>query len=105
MFSTPTPASGGRAIANNALRSAGLIDRDERMRDATDKPGGRKGTQRTSHHKARPAHRPRPIDAVIGKDHTSSLNSKAAMVNPALTSPTLIPGYSDCAPHEFRFSY
>lgn len=33
MFSTPTPASGSRAIASRALRRAGLMDADTQMRD------------------------------------------------------------------------
>ncbi|KAI0768083.1 NTF2-like protein [Trametes elegans] len=32
-FSSPTPAPGSRAIAANALRKAGLIDQDAKMRD------------------------------------------------------------------------
>ncbi|EIW83907.1 NTF2-like protein [Coniophora puteana RWD-64-598 SS2] len=58
MFSTPaaTP-SGSRTLANTALKGAGLIDRDERMRDVSDKPGGRKGISKIR------SHRPRPIDA------------------------------------------
>ncbi|KAH9926825.1 hypothetical protein B0H21DRAFT_138066 [Amylocystis lapponica] len=68
MFSSPTPAPGSRALASSALRGAGLIDRDERMRDVNDKPGGRKGIQKASHHKPRPSNRPRPIDAVTGRD-------------------------------------
>ncbi|EDR08376.1 uncharacterized protein LACBIDRAFT_296944 [Laccaria bicolor S238N-H82] len=59
MFSSPSPAPGSRALAANALRSAGLIDRDRdaTMRDATDKPGGRKGSSKIR------SHRIRPIDA------------------------------------------
>lgn len=57
MFSSPTPAPGSRAIASNALRNAGLIDRDAQMRDLTDKPGGRKGSSKIRGHK------PRAIDA------------------------------------------
>ncbi|THV01014.1 hypothetical protein K435DRAFT_656011 [Dendrothele bispora CBS 962.96] len=59
MFSSPTPAPGSRTIAANALRGAGLIgrDRDANMRDATDRPGGRKGSSKIR------SHRPRPIDA------------------------------------------
>jgi hypothetical protein len=53
MFSSPTPAPGSRAIASNALRSAGLIDRDTTMRDLTDKPGGRKGSSKTRSHRSR----------------------------------------------------
>ncbi|KAG6884983.1 hypothetical protein C0993_006815 [Termitomyces sp. T159_Od127] len=58
MFSSPTPAPGSRAIATNALRNAGLIgaDRDATMRDATDKPGGRKASSKIR------SHRPRVID-------------------------------------------
>ncbi|PFH51065.1 hypothetical protein AMATHDRAFT_3332 [Amanita thiersii Skay4041] len=51
MFSTPTP--GSRTIAANALRNAGLIDRDTQMQDASDRPGGRKGPTRIRVHKAR----------------------------------------------------
>ncbi|KAF8907245.1 hypothetical protein CPB84DRAFT_1813529 [Gymnopilus junonius] len=44
VFSSPAPAPGSKAIAANALRSAGLIDRDAPMRDISDSnPGGRKG--------------------------------------------------------------
>ncbi|CAL1716423.1 unnamed protein product [Somion occarium] len=68
----PTPPAGSRAIAANALRKAGLMDRDERMRDATDKPGGRKGTTKASLHKTRSSHRPRVIQSVLGKDQPSS---------------------------------
>ena len=53
MFSSPTPASGSRAIAANALRNAGLIDRDAQMLDASDNPGGRKGSSRARTHRAR----------------------------------------------------
>ncbi|KAI6108192.1 hypothetical protein F5141DRAFT_1203576 [Pisolithus sp. B1] len=43
-FSSPTPAPGGRKLATSALKSAGLIDRDEHMRDvSSENPGGRKG--------------------------------------------------------------
>ncbi|KAF5379779.1 hypothetical protein D9615_005706 [Tricholomella constricta] len=56
MFSSPTPAPGSRAIASNALRSAGLIDRDATMRDLTDKPGGRKASSKIR------SHRPRLLD-------------------------------------------
>jgi nuclear RNA export factor len=57
MFSSPTPAPGSRALATNALRNAGLIDRDAQMRDVGDKPGGRKGSSKIR------SHRPRAIDA------------------------------------------
>ncbi|KAF9231003.1 hypothetical protein BU15DRAFT_91000 [Melanogaster broomeanus] len=62
MFSSATPASGSRPLATSALKRAGLIDKDERMKDVTrDKPGGRKGVSKIR------SHRPRPIDAF--KDH------------------------------------
>ncbi|TFY63422.1 hypothetical protein EVG20_g6313 [Dentipellis fragilis] len=48
MFQTPSPASGSRSVATTALRSAGLMDRDERMRDASDRPGGRKSTTKSA---------------------------------------------------------
>ncbi len=75
----PTPAAGNPTFATNALRKAGLMDRDTRMRDLTDRPGGRKGQPKTAH-KARSSHRPRPIDAVTGKDQPSSSN-RNPMVN------------------------
>ncbi|GBE87787.1 mRNA export factor mex67 [Sparassis crispa] len=80
MFSSPTQTQGSSAIAANALRSAGLMDRDARMRDVSDKPGGRKGVTKSSHANRTP-HRPRAIDAVIGKDQAStSMNARAAML-------------------------
>ncbi|KAJ6608686.1 hypothetical protein B0H10DRAFT_2438921 [Mycena sp. CBHHK59/15] len=53
MFSSPTPAPGSRALANNALRGAGLIDRDATMRDVSDKPTGRKPATKHRPHRAR----------------------------------------------------
>lgn len=64
MFSSPTPAPGSRTIANNALRSAGLMDRDTTMRDLTDRPGGRKGSSKTRSH----THRSRAPDLSSKKD-------------------------------------
>ncbi|KIK98414.1 hypothetical protein PAXRUDRAFT_823890 [Paxillus rubicundulus Ve08.2h10] len=62
MYSSPTPASGSRGLASSALKSAGLIDKDARMKDVSgDRPGGRKGASKFR------SHRPRPIDAF--KDH------------------------------------
>ncbi|KAI6155073.1 hypothetical protein BKA82DRAFT_996758 [Pisolithus tinctorius] len=56
-FSSPTPAPGGRKLAASALKSAGLIDRDEHMRDvSSENPGGRKGISKIR------SHRPRPMD-------------------------------------------
>ncbi|TFK62148.1 NTF2-like protein [Pluteus cervinus] len=57
MYSSQTAAQGPRTIVGNALRGAGLIDRDTQMRDATDKPGGRKGISKMR------SHRPRAADA------------------------------------------
>ena len=67
-----TTSSGSRNIAANALRGAGLMDRDERMRDVQDKPGGRKGSS-----KIRP-HRQRPVDSY--KDQAAG-PSRVSMVN------------------------
>jgi hypothetical protein len=72
MFSTPTPASGSRTVAGNALRNAGLMDDDARMRDVADKPGGRKGSSKIR------SHRERPIDSF--KDRGAG-PSRTAMVN------------------------
>ncbi|KAF8183410.1 hypothetical protein BJ912DRAFT_804950, partial [Pholiota molesta] len=47
LFSASAPAPGSKTIAANALRSAGLIDRDAQMRDVGDNPGGRKGKLRS----------------------------------------------------------
>jgi hypothetical protein len=71
MFSTPPPP-GSRNIAANALRNAGLMDRDERMRDIGDKPGGRKGSSKIR------SHRHRPIDEY--KEHAAG-PSRISMVN------------------------
>ena len=76
MLQTPS-SSGPSALVNTALRNAGLMDRDERMRDASDKPGGRKG-----YVKARP-HRPRLIDTIKGQPGPS----RNAMVNIRLLLP------------------
>ncbi|TFY76674.1 hypothetical protein EWM64_g7337 [Hericium alpestre] len=75
MFQTPPPPPGTRALASNALRKAGLMDRDERMRDASDKPGGRKGSSKFRHH------RPRLIDTFkdsAGPSRSSTLASRIA---------------------------
>jgi len=57
--------SGPSALVNTALRNAGLMDRDERMRDASDKPGGRKGFPKPR------SHRPRLIDTIKGQPGSS----------------------------------
>jgi len=80
MLQTPSP-SGSSALVNTALRNAGLMDRDERMRDAADKPGGRKGFP-----KSRP-HRPRLIDSVKGQPGPT----RNSMVNIRLLLPPSSP--------------
>ncbi|KAG5644653.1 hypothetical protein DXG03_008035 [Asterophora parasitica] len=72
MFSSPTPAPGSRAIASNALRSAGLIDRDAKMRDLTDKPGGRKASSKIR------SHRPRILDMKDLRDPRSRASTSQA---------------------------
>jgi hypothetical protein len=47
LIPTPTPASGAKSLASTALRSAGLIDKDAQMGDASENPGGRKGKIRS----------------------------------------------------------
>ena len=47
LFSSPTPAPSAKSLASTALRSAGLIDKDAQMRDASENPGGRKGKIRS----------------------------------------------------------
>ncbi|KAF9223914.1 NTF2-like protein [Gyrodon lividus] len=77
MYSSPAPASGSRALATSALKSAGLIDKDERMKDVSgDRPGGRKGASKIR------SHRPRPID--VFKDHQAG-PSRASMPGGAAT--------------------
>ena len=71
MASTST-SSGSRNLVANALRGAGLMDRDERMRDIQDKPGGRKGSSKIR------AHRQRPVDAY---KNPAAGPSRVSMVN------------------------
>ncbi|KAF8273335.1 NTF2-like protein [Lactarius quietus] len=66
--------SGPSALANTALRNAGLMDRDERMRDASDKPGGRKGFPKPR------SHRPRLIDTIKGQPGPSRNPTLAARI-------------------------
>ncbi len=48
MFSSPAPASGSRTVAANALRKAGLMDKDTQMRDGEkDRQGGKKVTPKS----------------------------------------------------------
>ncbi|KAL4259591.1 NXF family protein [Pleurotus pulmonarius] len=83
MFSTVAAAPGTTAVASSALRSAGLIDRDARMKDATEKPGGRKGIS-----KLRP-HRNRLVEAL--KEQPSS----SSRTHPARSNPISIRGAAD----------
>ena len=46
-FSSPTPASSAKSLAATALRSAGLIDKDAQMCDASENLGERKGKIRS----------------------------------------------------------
>ncbi|KAF5342152.1 hypothetical protein D9611_001419 [Ephemerocybe angulata] len=82
MFSTqtPPPPTGSKAIAANALRSAGLIDKDTQMRDATDKPGGRKGSSKIR------SHRNRPIDTFKDQRPGSSGSRTGGRTAPPLLS-------------------
>jgi nuclear RNA export factor len=73
--------SGPSALVNTALRKAGLMDRDERMRDASDKPGGRKGFPKPR------SHRPRLIDTIKGQPGPT----RNPMVNIRLLLPPMPP--------------
>ena len=81
MFSSPTPAPGSRTLANTALRTAGLIDRDTAMHDLTDRPGGRKGSSKTRSH----THRSRAPDVSSKKDLLGS-GSRAVSNTVSLSS-------------------
>lgn len=80
MLQTPS-TSGSNVLVSTALRNAGLMDRDERMRDAADKPGGRKGFSKPR------SHRPRLIDTIKGQPGPS----RNIMVNIRLLLPPLPP--------------
>ena len=83
-FSSPTPAPGSRAIATNALRRAGLMDQDTKMRDmSSDKPGGRKGSTLKISKPRHPTHRPRGLETILGK----STPVLAQTVNTRCSSP------------------
>ncbi|KAF8626606.1 hypothetical protein AX17_006524 [Amanita inopinata Kibby_2008] len=85
MFSSPTPASGSRTIAANALRNAGLMDRDTQMNDVSDKPGGRKGSSRMR------VHRVRKKDPSGASSRTLASETLAAHITPT-TDPLAIRG-------------
>jgi nuclear RNA export factor len=85
MLRTPSH-SGSSALVNTVLRNAGLMDRDERMRDTADKPGGRKGFQ-----KSRP-HRPRLIDSIKGQPGPSRNSMLSTRIAPPSSGPLSIRG-------------
>jgi hypothetical protein len=67
-------ANGGTRVAASGLQRAGLLDRDQTMRDAGgDKPGGRKGTTKNR------SHRTRDIDPY--KDRSQQGSSRIPTVN------------------------
>jgi hypothetical protein len=80
MLQTPSQ-SGSSVLANTALRNAGLMDHDQRMRDPSDKPGGRKGFPKLR------SHRPRLLDTIKGPPGPS----RNPMVNIRLLLPPLPP--------------
>lgn len=85
MLQTPS-SSGSSILVNTALRKAGLMDRDERMRDGADKPGGRKG-----HPKSRP-HRPRLIDSIKGQPGPTRNSMLTTRIAPSSSGPLSIRG-------------
>ncbi|KAK2460147.1 hypothetical protein APHAL10511_007826 [Amanita phalloides] len=85
MFSSPTPASGSRTIAANALRNAGLMDRDTQMHDASDTPGGRKGSSRVR------VHRPRKKESSGASSRSLASGTLAAQMTP-ISDPLSIRG-------------
>jgi hypothetical protein len=85
MYTSPTPASGSRVLASSALKSAGLIDKDARMKDVSgDRPGGRKGVSKFR------SHRPRPIDAF--KDHQAGPSRGAGRASTSRVKPIEVRG-------------
>ncbi|KAH9998801.1 NTF2-like protein [Russula compacta] len=85
MLQTPSH-SGSTVLVNTALRNAGLMDRDERMRDASDKPGGRKGFPKPR------SHRPRLIDTIKGQPGPSRDSMLASRIAPPSSGPLSIRG-------------
>lgn len=90
--------SGPSALVNTALRSAGLMDRDERMRDASDKPGGRKGFPKPR------SHRPRLIDTIKGqpgpsRNPTVNIRLLLPPMPPVLCSVPPPYNYNRCSPN------
>jgi nuclear RNA export factor len=90
MLQAPS-SSGSGVLANTALRNAGLIDRDERMRDTSDKPGGRKGYAKQR------SHRPRLIDTIKGQagpSRNSMVNIRLLLSPPPVSTVPLT--YNRC---------
>jgi nuclear RNA export factor len=82
MLQAPS-SSGSSVLANTALRNAGLMDRDERMRDTSDKPGGRKGYAKQR------SHRPRLIDTIkgqVGPSRNSMVNIRLLLPPPPVSA-------------------
>ncbi|KAI0255112.1 hypothetical protein BJV78DRAFT_1181400 [Lactifluus subvellereus] len=85
MLQTPSQ-SGSSVLANTALRNAGLMDRDQRMRDPSDKPGGRKGFPKPR------SHRPRLLDSIKGQPGPSRNPMLATRIAPPSSGPLSIRG-------------
>ncbi|TFK27812.1 NTF2-like protein [Coprinopsis marcescibilis] len=75
MFSQPTAAP--KTLVASALRNAGLMDKDTQMRDATERPGGRKGLPK---HRS---HRNRAIDAFKDRGPGRTLSTSARISSSA----------------------
>lgn len=88
MFSTQTATPAGtKTIAANALRGAGLIDKDTPMRDIGDRQGGRKSSNKTR------SHRNRPIDAF--KEQRVVQSGTRTLTTPRLSTSDSHAGPSD----------
>jgi hypothetical protein len=77
-MSTASTSAGGQRLAASGLQRAGLLERDAVMRDANNKPGGRKGPTKTTR-----AHRTRDIDT-YKQDRVTA--SRIPMVNISVVS-------------------
>ncbi|PCH44854.1 NTF2-like protein [Wolfiporia cocos MD-104 SS10] len=81
MNSAATSSFRGRVVSS-ALRGAGPVDGDECMRDASDRPSGRKGSTKSSHsHKTRSSHCPRAIDSLTGRDQVLTSSRTATLAS------------------------
>lgn len=68
------------------------MDQDTKMRDMSDKPGGRKGSTLKVFKPRHPTHRPRGVESILGK----STPVLAQTVNTRCSSPF----FSSVAPHK-----